>query len=220
MKHLSKALFMIPIALVSNIFVASGATLQNPQNETTTYSNNQNNSSSSSSSFNSTNTATSGVANSHVGPADITYWTVKQGDTLWKISSATGVSVNTILDYNNIANVSDLMAGQIIEVPPIWTVKSGDTLWTISRNTGVSVLNITLANGIQNPNDIPVGTVLNIPPVNSDRIMYYHSASKSIKQIALTFDDGPDNKWTPQILDILHQYNVKATFFIVGTQAI
>jgi len=35
-------------------------------------------------------------------------------------------------------------------------------------------------------------------------------------KIALTFDDGPDPVWTPQILDILKQKGVKATFFIVG----
>jgi cellulose synthase/poly-beta-1,6-N-acetylglucosamine synthase-like glycosyltransferase/peptidoglycan/xylan/chitin deacetylase (PgdA/CDA1 family)/spore germination protein YaaH len=35
-------------------------------------------------------------------------------------------------------------------------------------------------------------------------------------KIALTFDDGPDPKWTPKVLDILKQENIKATFFIVG----
>ncbi|GIP34426.1 hypothetical protein J2TS4_36360 [Paenibacillus sp. J2TS4] len=39
------------------------------------------------------------------------------------------------------------------------------------------------------------------------------------KRVALTFDDGPDLKWTPQILDILKERNVKATFFLVGLQA-
>jgi len=34
--------------------------------------------------------------------------------------------------------------------------------------------------------------------------------------IALTFDDGPDPKWTPRILDILKQENVPATFFVMG----
>ncbi len=34
--------------------------------------------------------------------------------------------------------------------------------------------------------------------------------------ICLTFDDGPSSKVTPRILDILKQYNVKATFFIVN----
>ncbi len=34
--------------------------------------------------------------------------------------------------------------------------------------------------------------------------------------IALTFDDGPDQKSTPLILDILDEYNWKATFFLLG----
>lgn len=34
--------------------------------------------------------------------------------------------------------------------------------------------------------------------------------------IALTFDDGPDPKWTPQILDILKKEQVPATFFVIG----
>jgi len=36
------------------------------------------------------------------------------------------------------------------------------------------------------------------------------------KQVALTFDDGPDYKWTPQILSILEQFHVPATFFVIG----
>ncbi|PYI51648.1 polysaccharide deacetylase family protein [Paenibacillus flagellatus] len=38
------------------------------------------------------------------------------------------------------------------------------------------------------------------------------------KRVALTFDDGPDKKYTPQILDILKKREVKATFFVVGLQ--
>ncbi|WP_232425269.1 polysaccharide deacetylase family protein [Pseudofrankia inefficax] len=37
--------------------------------------------------------------------------------------------------------------------------------------------------------------------------------------IALTFDDGPDPTWTPQVLALLRQYDVRATFCIVGRQA-
>lgn len=36
------------------------------------------------------------------------------------------------------------------------------------------------------------------------------------KYIALTFDDGPDHRQTMQILEVLDQYNAKATFFVVG----
>jgi cellulose synthase/poly-beta-1,6-N-acetylglucosamine synthase-like glycosyltransferase/peptidoglycan/xylan/chitin deacetylase (PgdA/CDA1 family)/spore germination protein YaaH len=38
-------------------------------------------------------------------------------------------------------------------------------------------------------------------------------------EVALSFDDGPDPKWTPKILDILKQYNAKATFLLIGAEA-
>ncbi|MBP1999039.1 peptidoglycan/xylan/chitin deacetylase (PgdA/CDA1 family) [Paenibacillus shirakamiensis] len=39
------------------------------------------------------------------------------------------------------------------------------------------------------------------------------------RQIALTFDDGPDPLYTPQLLDLLKQFDAKATFFVVGSNA-
>ena len=36
------------------------------------------------------------------------------------------------------------------------------------------------------------------------------------KKLVLTFDDGPDPTWTPQILDILKEKHVHATFFMIG----
>jgi peptidoglycan/xylan/chitin deacetylase (PgdA/CDA1 family) len=35
-------------------------------------------------------------------------------------------------------------------------------------------------------------------------------------ELALTFDDGPNPAWTPQLLDILTGHGVRATFFLVG----
>ncbi len=42
---------------------------------------------------------------------------------------------------------------------------------------------------------------------------------QNIKQVALTFDDGPHPYFTQKIIDILNLNNIKATFFIVGKQA-
>lgn len=39
------------------------------------------------------------------------------------------------------------------------------------------------------------------------------------RQVALTFDDAPDNRITPLVLDILKEHNIQATFFLVGTRA-
>ncbi|MGE5566833.1 MAG: glycosyltransferase [Parcubacteria group bacterium] len=38
-------------------------------------------------------------------------------------------------------------------------------------------------------------------------------------ELALTFDDGPDPKWTPKVLAILKRHHLHATFFMVGEQA-
>ena len=39
------------------------------------------------------------------------------------------------------------------------------------------------------------------------------------KKIWITFDDGPDEKVTPYLINVLEEFNIKATFFIIGNQA-
>jgi peptidoglycan/xylan/chitin deacetylase (PgdA/CDA1 family) len=39
------------------------------------------------------------------------------------------------------------------------------------------------------------------------------------KEVALTFDDGPDPEVTPQVLDLLDRYQAKASFFCIGEKA-
>lgn len=53
----------------------------------------------------------------------------------------------------------------------------------------------------------------------ADSPIYAATAKDGSKLVALTFDDGPDAKYTPRILDILAENKVKATFFVVGRQA-
>jgi polysaccharide deacetylase family sporulation protein PdaB len=55
-------------------------------------------------------------------------------------------------------------------------------------------------------------------PFSSKSVVIY-SVSKNEKQVALTFDDGPDSRYTVKILDILKKYDVKATFFVIGQHA-
>ncbi len=48
--------------------------------------------------------------------------------------------------------------------------------------------------------------------------VYTHTGGED-KKIALTFDDGPHCKYTEQILDILRENDIKATFFVIGCNA-
>jgi len=47
----------------------------------------------------------------------------------------------------------------------------------------------------------------------------YASGHVQEKVVALTFDDGPNVRFTEQVLDVLDQYGVRATFFVVGINA-
>jgi peptidoglycan-N-acetylglucosamine deacetylase len=38
--------------------------------------------------------------------------------------------------------------------------------------------------------------------------------------VALTFDDGPDPKWTPRVAEVLNRHGITATFFVVGAQVV
>jgi peptidoglycan/xylan/chitin deacetylase (PgdA/CDA1 family) len=40
--------------------------------------------------------------------------------------------------------------------------------------------------------------------------------SRGTKQLALTYDDGPNDPYTEQLLDVLARHNAKATFFLIG----
>lgn len=103
-------------------------------------------------------------------------YTVKAGDTLWRISTNYGVTIQQIVNANNIVNPNLIFVGQVLTIPgktdiipdsvvpsaAKYIVKAGDTLWRISAIYGVSVQQIIVANNIVNPNLIYPNQVLKI----------------------------------------------------------
>ena len=55
-------------------------------------------------------------------------------------------------------------------------------------------------------------------PDNKDNVYVHMKTDQKI--IALTFDDGPHPTKTDEILNVLSKYNVKATFFVIGENAV
>ena len=47
----------------------------------------------------------------------------------------------------------------------------------------------------------------------------YRKNENEYMKIALTFDDGPHPRYTGEILEILDEYSIKATFFVIGVNA-
>src|SRR5690606_18390571 len=54
------------------------------------------------------------------------------------------------------------------------------------------------------------------PPVRSEPLL---RVSGRARTMVLTFDDGPDPRYTPAILDTLAEYDVRAMFFVCGEMA-
>lgn len=77
----------------------------------------------------------------------------------------------------------------------------------------------TRADGFRKVSFDPTGNVVATYEKFPSYLTVSHQGNgKDIDEVALSFDDGPDPEWTPQILDILKTKGVKASFFMVGMQ--
>lgn len=58
------------------------------------------------------------------------------------------------------------------------------------------------------------------PPRAAEPAMSYSAVHVDGPYIAMTFDDGPSEKLTPELLDILAQHHIHATFFVIGKNVV
>lgn len=97
---------------------------------------------------------------------NIVTYTVKSGDTLWRISKNYGVTVDAIKKANGLVsdfiNVGDVLTIPTVASPTYYDVKSGDTLFRIAQMYGVTVQQIKTANNFTS-DTIYVGQRLLIP---------------------------------------------------------
>ena len=86
--------------------------------------------------------------------------------------------------------------GEILKVQS--SPSSGTRTLTVDRDTGIV-------------------TDEDLPSLPQPYVVQQYGASA--KQVALSFDDGPDATYTPKILDVLKAEKAPATFFLIGSQA-
>ena len=105
-------------------------------------------------------------------PLEGTY-TVKSGDSLYKIANKYGIAVNELKVLNNLTT-NNLQIGQVLKVPTgtvstesnTYTVKSGDSLWNIANRYGTTVNNLKTINNLTSDN-LQIGQVLRVPSSES-----------------------------------------------------
>lgn len=108
-------------------------------------------------------------------------YTVVAGDSLGAIAQRFGVSVETLMQLNNIADPNTLMLGQQLKIPgaapapaaataptttgqtTTYTVVAGDTLAAIARRYGTTIDELVRLNNIANPNVLSLGQQLIVP---------------------------------------------------------
>ncbi|WP_353855164.1 polysaccharide deacetylase family protein [Bacillus sp. Bos-x628] len=66
------------------------------------------------------------------------------------------------------------------------------------------------------PNETEAGTLRRADLEKNGRVFWDMRAER--KKIALTFDDGPHPVYTNQILDVLKEHQVNASFFVIGSR--
>jgi polysaccharide deacetylase family sporulation protein PdaB len=76
--------------------------------------------------------------------------------------------------------------------------------------TFIIIFLIVLGSSVKQINTKSIHTLAN----NEVKIISH--GPKKEKVVALTFDDGPHPVYTTEILDLLNEYNIKATFFVLG----
>ncbi len=157
--------------------------------------------------------------------------------TVWFLDGVTLFNQLSFLHNMSLPGIAIWRLGS--EDPTMWNVM--DAFPDISENTAKSLEIINYGGGIQYSGS---GEILKMisEPSEGKRSIYYDAKLRAITsesvpeapasylvnkignnnstQLALTFDDGPDPKYTPQILDILKKYNIKATFFIIGEKGV
>jgi cellulose synthase/poly-beta-1,6-N-acetylglucosamine synthase-like glycosyltransferase/spore germination protein YaaH/peptidoglycan/xylan/chitin deacetylase (PgdA/CDA1 family) len=154
--------------------------------------------------------------------------------TVWLLDAISAFNQLTLLDRAGIRDVAVWKLGS--EDPGLWSIfgrnvalpRNAAGLTHLAQGTNVDIEGpgeILRVTALPTPGERRVtlganGLISNVDFLRVPRPWTIARSGYRPGLVALTFDDGPDARWTPQVLDILKAKHVPATFFIVGENAL
>ena len=145
---------------------------------------------------------------------DVITYTVQKGDSLWSIANAYDVSVNDLINYNNLTS-NILQIGQELIIPVInqnnpseqsYTVQKGDSLWSIANKFNTTVTELRNINNLKSDLLKP-GQILKIPITSSNDITEYDINAYNLNNGILTDYNIETNTQNANTLDTEFQNN-------------
>ena len=154
-------------------------------------------------------------------------YTVKAGDSLWNIARKYGVSVEVIIDINNLRDYDLLSLGQKIEIPAIggasnsnqkqepiivnYTIVKGDSLWSISQRYDVNMNTIISTNNLKEISRLSIGQKLKLPITNMDIAKAEGYDREAVAEEIIYYVKKGESLWS-----ISREYNVKLEAIIAA----
>lgn len=148
---------------------------------------------------------------------DFIVYTVSSGDNLYKIATKYNLTVDDLVNYNDLAT-TNLSIGQQLLIPvqktnetQTYIVKSGDTLYSIASKYGISVNTLKNYNNLTT-NVLSIGQKLNIPATSeqpsSNYLDYVVKKGDSLYSVA--------SKYNTSVSDIMKINNLNTSLLNIG----
>ncbi|MBR1413482.1 MAG: LysM peptidoglycan-binding domain-containing protein [Bacilli bacterium] len=180
---------------------------------------------------------------SATNPDTMFMYTVKSGDSLYKIASKYGTTVQKIIDLNYLKS-TNLSIGQVLRIPEMYTpeeeivlpqysnytVKKGDSLYSIAKNNNISVDTLiqdnSLTSNILNIGQqlkirIPSGVTMEVEECfGEDYIPDISSPTNTVTYVVKRGDSlySISQKYNVSVNDIINTNNLKSNILSIGQE--
>jgi peptidoglycan/xylan/chitin deacetylase (PgdA/CDA1 family) len=159
-------------------------------------------------------------------PLGYRYYLLQMGDTLYGVAHKLRMPLDVLLALNPLLDPDLLTPGQRLLVPASavepappgyirYVAQPGDSVYRLAKRYRTTMGAIATANNLADPDQIEVGQALLIP-VRAEAL---YRGQPDKRMVSLTFDATYGDNQVAQILSVLQEHDIPATFFLSGIWA-